>query len=164
MFDRTITISLIARRSRHFAGTRYLKRGCDEVGNVANEVETEQIVWGITPLLRHNTQHFCSFVQTRGSIPVFWSQDTSVTVPKPPIQIYKRDPFYSSAVSHFQSHFERYGAPVIILNLIRHCEKVARETILLDEYTQCIDFLNSTLPPQFRLEHIAWDFHQASKR
>lgn len=53
-------MTLIARRSRHFAGARYLKRGVnDEVltflsissyfiiifqGNVANEVETEQVV------------------------------------------------------------------------------------------------------------------------
>lgn len=62
VLGRVIFITLIARRSRHFAGARYLKRGVnDEVwsplfrslslhinritqGNVANEVETEQIV------------------------------------------------------------------------------------------------------------------------
>ncbi len=32
---------LIGRRSRHFAGTRYLRRGIDTDGNVANFVETE---------------------------------------------------------------------------------------------------------------------------
>lgn len=37
-------ITLIARRSRHYAGVRYLKRGVNDEGNVANEVETEQIV------------------------------------------------------------------------------------------------------------------------
>ena len=37
-------ITLIARRSRHYAGARYLKRGVNDEGNVANEVETEQIV------------------------------------------------------------------------------------------------------------------------
>ncbi|GAU31972.1 hypothetical protein TSUD_359170 [Trifolium subterraneum] len=36
---------LIARRSRHYAGTRYLKRGVNERGRVANDVETEQIVF-----------------------------------------------------------------------------------------------------------------------
>lgn len=39
-------ITLIARRSRHYAGARYLKRGVNDEGNVANEVETEQIVSG----------------------------------------------------------------------------------------------------------------------
>ena len=35
---------MVGRRSRHFAGTRYLKRGVTENGKVANEVEIEQIV------------------------------------------------------------------------------------------------------------------------
>lgn len=41
---RVVYVTLIARRSRHHAGARYLKRGVNEEGNVANEVETEQIV------------------------------------------------------------------------------------------------------------------------
>ena len=61
VLHRVVYVTLIARRSRHYAGARYLKRGVnDEVrllldilnvfaliyikGNVANEVETEQIV------------------------------------------------------------------------------------------------------------------------
>jgi len=36
-----LSMILIARRSRHFAGTRYLKRGLNEKGKVANHVETE---------------------------------------------------------------------------------------------------------------------------
>ena len=44
VLGRVIFITLIARRSRHYAGARYLKRGVDDEGNVANEVETEQIV------------------------------------------------------------------------------------------------------------------------
>ena len=40
----TLTVSLIARRSRHFAGTRYRKRGIHIGGHVANDVETEQLV------------------------------------------------------------------------------------------------------------------------
>lgn len=61
VLGRVIFVTLVARRSRHYAGARYLKRGVtDEVnrahstsdpcshvgsqGHVANEVETEQIV------------------------------------------------------------------------------------------------------------------------
>ena len=33
-----------ARRSREYAGTRYLKRGLNNQGYAANDVETEQIV------------------------------------------------------------------------------------------------------------------------
>ncbi len=34
-----VYVTLIARRSRYFAGARYLKRGVNDEGNVANEVE-----------------------------------------------------------------------------------------------------------------------------
>ena len=44
LIGRRINITLVGRRSRHFAGTRYLKRGVTENGKVANEVEIEQIV------------------------------------------------------------------------------------------------------------------------
>ncbi|KAG5392459.1 hypothetical protein IGI04_022422 [Brassica rapa subsp. trilocularis] len=37
-------LTVIARRSRRYAGTRYLRRGVNEQGSVANEVEIEQIV------------------------------------------------------------------------------------------------------------------------
>jgi hypothetical protein len=36
------SVTLLARRSRCFAGTRYRKRGVSEAGDVANDVETEQ--------------------------------------------------------------------------------------------------------------------------
>ena len=50
MFGQTIHITLTSRRSRYFAGTRYLKRGVNDFGNVANDVETEQILQtGVLP-------------------------------------------------------------------------------------------------------------------
>lgn len=57
---------LISRRNVLRAGTRFNMRGIDEKGNVANFVETEQIV--------HYGDYRCSFVQIRGSIPLAWSQ------------------------------------------------------------------------------------------
>lgn len=49
-----------------FKGMRYKRRGVDTDGHVANYVETEQLI--------HVHNHTLSFVQTRGSVPVFWSQ------------------------------------------------------------------------------------------
>lgn len=60
-------LSLISRRSRLRQGPRYVKRGVDLSGNVANLVETEQIVAG-------SAGQVSSFVQVRGSVPLFWSQ------------------------------------------------------------------------------------------
>jgi hypothetical protein len=44
IYGRTAHITVIARRSRYFAGARFLKRGANDLGYVANDVETEQIV------------------------------------------------------------------------------------------------------------------------
>ena len=58
LVGKQFTFTLIARRSRHYAGTRYLKRGVNEEGWAANEVEVEQIV-------DDQEGHFSSFVQVR---------------------------------------------------------------------------------------------------
>ena len=60
------TWSLVSRRSRRRVGARLFVRGCDERGNVANFVETEQVV--------EHGGAVASFVQTRGSMPMFWQQ------------------------------------------------------------------------------------------
>lgn len=75
--------ALISRRSRYRAGTRYFRRGIDEKGNVANYNETEQIV-----IVNHNSDDttILSFVQTRGSIPLFWAEINNLRY-KPDLQI-----------------------------------------------------------------------------
>lgn len=67
VFDgKELEILLISRRRHGMAGTRYNARGLDDEGNVANYVETEQI-------LSYRNQIY-SFVQIRGSVPLFWQQ------------------------------------------------------------------------------------------
>lgn len=74
------SLVLIARRSRKQQGQRYIKRGVDKHGEVANYVEIEQI------LLLKGKGGISSFVQVRGSIPLYWSQPTPWK-PKPDIII-----------------------------------------------------------------------------
>ena len=83
VYGKPVIVSLVARRSRHFAGTRYLKRGISDSGRVANDVEVEQIVNGedyryafgaVQSRRSPTTYSLTSFVQVRGSIPVSWSQ------------------------------------------------------------------------------------------
>lgn len=62
---------------------RYLKRGVNEKGRVANDVETEQIVFEDVP--EGSPVKISSVVQNRGSIPLFWSQETSRLNMKPDI-------------------------------------------------------------------------------
>lgn len=88
MLNRNLIMTLIARRSRHFAGARFLKRGVNDQGYVANDVETEQIVYEASRSISSMQQDgaYTSFVQHRGSIPLYWSQGASNMAPKPPIQ------------------------------------------------------------------------------
>lgn len=178
VLGRVVFITLIARRSRHHAGARYLKRGVNDEGNVANEVETEQIVSETltTPFYypaprtsehdpqgRRPSPNFTSYVQYRGSIPVYWAQETNSMSPKPPIEISVMDPFYTAASRHFDDLLARYGAPIMILNLIKKREPVARESKLGVEYTQCVEYLNQFLPLDKRMIYRAWDMSRAYK-
>lgn len=73
------------------------------------------------------------------------------------------DPFYTAASRHFDDLFKRYGAPITILNLIKRREPVPRESKLLDEYTQCVRYLNQFLPQGKRMVYRAWDMSRAYK-
>ncbi|CAH0493032.1 unnamed protein product [Peronospora farinosa] len=108
--DKSFRILYISRRSCKRQGMRFTMRGVDDDGNVANFVETEQIC-----LFDDGRQ--TSFVQIRGSIPVFWSSPATMKyAPK----VYqggdmKRD------VAAFQKHayelMSLYGR-VLLVNLI----------------------------------------------
>ena len=73
------------------------------------------------------------------------------------------DPFYTAASRHFDNLFKRYGSPITILNLIKRREPVPRESKLLDEYTQCVRYLNQFLPRDKRMVYRAWDMSRAYK-
>lgn len=76
---------MITRRSKEFAGTRFLKRGSNDEGHVANEVEIEQIVHNASSSGLYAGGHYTAFLQLRGSVPSFWSQDLTGMRPKPQI-------------------------------------------------------------------------------
>uniref|UniRef100_G1PZD3 phosphoinositide 5-phosphatase n=1 Tax=Myotis lucifugus TaxID=59463 RepID=G1PZD3_MYOLU len=57
---------LISRLSCERAGTRFNVRGTNDDGHVANFVETEQVVY--------LDDSVSSFIQIRGSVPLFWEQ------------------------------------------------------------------------------------------
>lgn len=78
----SLKLCLISRRSRYRAGTRYFRRGIDRDGHVANFNETEQILI-VGP---DDTSVQLSFVQIRGSIPVFWAEVNTLRY-KPDVQI-----------------------------------------------------------------------------
>nr|GMC77408.1 phosphoinositide phosphatase SAC2-like isoform X1 [Ipomoea batatas] len=152
---------LIARRSRHYAGTRYLKRGVNEKGRVANDVETEQIVVENVP--EGYPVQISSIVQNRGSIPLFWSQETSRLNIKPDIILSRKDPRYEATKLHFENLINRYGSPIIILNLIKTLEKKPRESILRTEFANAIDSINKKFSEENHLKFLHWDLNKFTK-
>lgn len=170
IYGKKIYITIIARRSHHFAGARFLKRGVNDKGDVANEVETEQIVSDMMTTSFHDPTHgfynnprYTSFVQHRGSIPLYWSQDLN-KLPKPPIEITLSDPYYESSAVHFNNLLRRYGLPVIILNLIKTKEKHPRELKLNHHFNSCIRYLNQFLPEGKKLQYHSFDMSRHSKK
>ncbi|KAF0891299.1 hypothetical protein E2562_009474 [Oryza meyeriana var. granulata] len=154
-------LTLIARRSRHFAGTRFLKRGVNEKGRVANDVETEQIVFEDTP--DEIPCQISSVVQHRGSIPLVWFQETSRLNIRPDI-ILKPDVDYKATRLHFENLALRYGNPIIILNLIKTREKKPRESLLRAEFAKAIHYINKGLPDDKRLKFLHMDLSKLSRR
>ncbi|OQO00221.1 hypothetical protein B0A48_14008 [Cryoendolithus antarcticus] len=170
VFGRSIYITIVGRRSRFFAGARFLKRGINDLGYVANDVETEQIVSEMLTSSFHapgprlySNPTWTSFVHHRGSIPLYWSQDNSGVTPKPDIDLNLQDPFYEPAALHFDHLFMRYGCPIYVLNLIKSRERTPRESKLLDAFKHCIEFLNQSLPEGKKIIYKAFDMSRASK-
>ncbi|GAA5832166.1 hypothetical protein JCM11251_004264 [Rhodosporidiobolus azoricus] len=181
VFARPVYITLIGRRSRHFAGARYLRRGVNEQGWVANDVESEQIVSEevLTPfhvptpsLLSSASQtshpkrsispRYTSHTQMRGSIPFFWGQDTSKGIVKPEIKMVRSDPFYSAAAKHFDQLFEAYGGRVVAMNLIKQSDH--RESNLIPHFRDCIKYLNQFLPDENKIDYIEYDMSRAKRK
>lgn len=162
IFGRSVYVTLIARRSSRYAGTRFLKRGANFQGDVANEVETEQMVHdsGVSSL---SLSHFTSFVQMRGSIPGHWKQDMGKMVAKPAITLDLNDPYAETAGAHFNELLKRYGAPIVILNLVKQRERKKQESLLSEELSSAVKYLNQFLSPEHQIVYKTFDMARKNK-
>lgn len=163
------SLALVSRRSRHRAGTRLFMRGIDDDGNVANSVETEQLVIlrGVAAdgdVVESNnsenndgTIRVASFVQSRGSIPAFWSQLPAVVYKPRPTLTKPRAASVEAAAQHFAQLAATYGAPVCCVNLVDH---KGGELLLAQEYAAVVDALRARDAAAFDLHYTAFDFHR----
>jgi hypothetical protein len=104
--DDVVQYVLISRRSKRRQGARFLVRGVDLLGNVANFVETEQIVSAARASGRTLS---ASFVQIRGSMPVCWNQrgESKELMPLPKLPL---APFaWQGFVEHCRELKKLYG-------------------------------------------------------
>ncbi|CAD6579043.1 MAG: hypothetical protein TREMPRED_002343 [Tremellales sp. Tagirdzhanova-0007] len=124
--NRELLFLLLSRRSRHRAGTRYFSRGIDAQGNTSNFNETEQIVL-LDPLPdngqplrggRVEGKERLSFVQTRGSAPLFWAEVNNLRY-KPDLQVMEVPETSSALRAHLHAMINIYQR-VTLVNLVNH--------------------------------------------
>ena len=143
--------AIFSRLSCERAGTRFQVRGVNDEGHVANFVETEQIIYG-------DQGDVSSFLQTRGSVPLFWEQP-GVQVGNHKVK-FSRGPETSSAAleRHLNMMQQRYHSTAIVnllgLNLVGAKEGEASLSQLFQTDTQRL-FPN--------IPHIMFDYHQECK-
>ncbi|PYH79301.1 SacI domain protein [Aspergillus uvarum CBS 121591] len=133
---RDFLVTLISRRSVKRPGLRYLRRGVDDNGNTANFVETEQILsasdW-------NPTRNIYSFLQVRGSIPLYFSQSPYAFKPVPVLH-HSTETNQLAFDRHFRNLSRRYGN-VQAVSLI---DKQAGELKLGEQYEKFARSLNES--------------------
>ena len=118
---RSFLITLISRRSVKRSGLRYLRRGIDDGGNAANYVETEQILSSPT---WSPSEKIYSFVQIRGSIPLYFTQSPYAFKPIP-ILNRSHDTNQIAFKKHFRQVIRDYGKVQAVVLVDKHGNEVS---------------------------------------
>lgn len=153
-----LTIALITRKYRYRAGTRYFTRGLDEEGHAANYNETEQIVIlndrgsGLSGFAgsadmqsgklggsEGKEMQILSYVQTRGSVPVYWAEVNELKY-TPRLQVKGIETAFPAAKKHFDEQIRIYG-DVYLVNLVN---QKGREKRIKEAYEQMVQMLVSS--------------------
>lgn len=166
-----LKLTVVSRRSTERPGLRYQRRGINGSGEVANFVETEFLI----ECEREGTRHVGAFVQTRGSIPVYWSQSPWALKPPP---VLERTPEESRAAmkKHLDALHDRYGR-LVLVNL---AETSGKEATVVEAYRAGVEALaydekalryvhSGAFSPIFSLtshlllSYVSFDFHRETK-
>ncbi|XP_057324053.1 synaptojanin-1 [Microplitis mediator] len=139
---------VVSRLSCERAGTRFNVRGTNDDGHVANFVETEQIIY--------LDNEVTSYVQTRGSVPLFWEQP-GIQVGSHKVKISRG---FDTATPAFDRHLsmikQRYGQQVIV-NLLGSSLIGSKESeAMLSQMFQS----HHNLSQHNDVPHIIFDYHQ----
>ena len=149
-------LTLISRRSTKRPGLRYLRRGIDDAGSVANSVETEQI---LSRADQTSKSPICSFLQTRGSLPLFFSQ-TPYTFKPVPVLHGSKEANQQAFVKHFGALRARYGE-VQAVSLV---DKTGVEAAAGNAYEDHMQLMNSRDSTGTAPVHFNWfDFHHVCR-
>lgn len=145
-----IEMLVISRRSIERPGLRYQRRGVNTVGGVANFVETEFI---LSTRLAQQT-HLTSYVQIRGSIPLYWTQSPWSLKPIPVLERQGEETTQATS-KHFDRISRAYFGNVHIVNL---AEQTGKEGTLVKAYEKKVEEL-----ARRDVIYNDWDFHRMCK-
>ncbi|KAI0308011.1 SacI homology domain-containing protein [Multifurca ochricompacta] len=150
---RKLQLCLISRRSRFRAGTRYFRRGIDHDGHVANFNETEQVATVPSQSDPNEAATTLSFVQIRGSVPVFWAEINTLRY-KPDLQIMDLQDSVDATRRHLQEQISLYGDQSLV-NLV---DQKGYEKPVKEAYERYVAKANL---PQVKYQY--FDFHNECK-
>ncbi|WFD29207.1 Phosphoinositide phosphatase sac1 [Malassezia sp. CBS 17886] len=158
--DRSFVLGLVARRSRFRAGTRYFSRGIDPDGHVSNFNETEQFVLLDPPTAprAESVEDIAgkirlSFVQTRGSVPVYWAEVNNLRY-KPDLLIQDSPLLAPSIRKHISEQVALYGKNYLV-NLVN---QKGYEKPVKDAFEHAVEVLGNPL-----VQYMYFDFHHECK-
>ncbi|KIL00905.1 hypothetical protein PAXRUDRAFT_128798 [Paxillus rubicundulus Ve08.2h10] len=147
---------IASRRSRYRAGLRYQRRGVDDEAHVANFVETETIM----RIRRNGIANIFSFVQTRGSIPLFWQQ-SGYNIKPPPVLSPERtlNQNMDAMKRHFQRTISVYGSHASNLDtVVNLAEQVGKESALTSAYKSYVHRMDNK-----DVRYCEYDFHHETR-
>ncbi|XP_059639037.1 phosphoinositide phosphatase SAC8 isoform X2 [Cornus florida] len=133
-------ITLISRRCTRRLGTRMWRRGANLEGDVANFIETEQLL---------ECEGFrSSYLQIRGSIPLLWEQIVDLSY-KPQLKIINHEQTSEVVARHFYDLVQRYGDTVAVDLTDKHGDEGTLNAVFAAEMEK--------LP---NVRYVSFDFHQ----
>lgn len=143
--------TLLSKKDCSRLGRRFVSRGLDSDGNASNFVETEHII----VYYEQETYKVASYVQTRGSIPLFWTQ--TPTLKYEPVLKVEEDmkKNIKAAEKHFNRTIEKYGENVLV-NLI---DKKGAQNRIGEKFTELVKTLNHE-----KITYVWFDFHHECRK
>ena len=156
-YSNDLSLVLIARKDIRRSGMRFLIRGADKNGNVANSVEIEQIL--INDAGKDTIIN--SYVQLRGSIPFQWTQEPNMTRnPKVAFQG-KSEENLKIFSTHINELINKYNS-VHCINLI---DKKKDQKKIGEEFERlCNEYKSRETKNGKNLEFSWFDFHHECKK
>lgn len=145
--NESLMLALISRRSCDRTGTRYNCRGLDDEGNVANYVETEQILV--------KGKYIFSHIQIRGSVPLFWEQtgiSAQVSLTR------SQEMNMIGMVKHAKVLIEKFHS-VSMINLLAYSK--SHEKTLTEAWEQIMPMITNQFQSKIFYQH--FDFHAMCK-